>query len=147
MAMASCLLVEGYDTTVIEEPYNKLRTYMDDWWDFSYIKVKDNFYYSQNMVYSYAQGDEGFPCGELLSDNYLIIDDKYFQYKAVFTSNELYSYYREFSGSAIGVDWKLETKAEYKFIPGENGGGTMILHYLDIDSVTRGKLKNWVMFR
>lgn len=147
MAMASCLLVEGYDTTIIEEPYNKLRTYMDDWWNFTFIKVKDNFYCSQNMLYSYTQNGGNFPSGELISDIYLEYDDIYYQEKTVLTSNELYAYTREFSGSAIGVDWKLETKAEYKFIPGENGGGTMILHYLDIDSVTRGKLKNRVMFR
>ena len=147
MAMASCLLVEGYDTTIIEEPYNKLRTYMDDWWNFSFIKVKDNFYFSQNMLYSYTQDGGNFPAGELISDIYLEYDDIYSQEKAVLTSNELYAYTREFSGSAIGVDWKLETKAEYKFIPGENGGGTMILHYLDIDSVTRGKLKSRVMSR
>lgn len=147
MAMASCLLVEGYDTTIIEEPYNKLRTYMDDWWNFTFIKVKDNFYFSQNMLYSYTQDGGNFPAGELISDIYLEYDDIYSQEKAVLTSNELYAYTREFSGSAIGVDWKLETKAEYKFIPGENGGGTMILHYLDIDSVTRGKLKSRVMSR
>ena len=147
MAMASCLLVEGYDTTIIEEPYNKLRTYMDDWWNFTFIKVKDNFYCSQNMLYSYTQNGGNFPSGELISDIYLEYDDIYYQEKTVLTSNELYAYTREFSGSAIGVDWKLETKAEYKFIPGENGGGTMILHYLDIDSVTRGKLKSRVMSR
>lgn len=147
MAMASCLLVEGYDTTIIEEPYNKLSTYMDDWWNFTFIKVKDNFYFSQNMLYSYTQDGGNFPAGELISDIYLEYDDIYSQEKAVLTSNELYAYTREFSGSAIGVDWKLETKAEYKFIPGENGGGTMILHYLDIDSVTRGKLKSRVMSR
>lgn len=147
MAMASCLLVEGYDTTIIEEPYNKLRTYMDDWWNFTFIKVKDNFYCSQNMLYSYTQNGGNYPAGELISDIYLVYDDIYYQEKTVLTSNELYAYTREFSGSAIGVDWKLETKAEYKFIPGENGGGTMILHYLDIDSVTRGKLKSRVMSR
>ena len=147
MAMASCLLVEGYDTTIIEEPYNKLSTYMDDWWNFTFIKVKDNFYCSQNMLYSYTQNGGNFPAGELISDIYLEYDDIYSQEKAVLTSNELYAYTREFSGSAIGVDWKLETKAEYKFIPGENGGGTIILHYLDIDSVTRGKLKSRVMSR
>lgn len=120
---------------------------MDDWWNFSFIKVKDNFYYSQGMMYSYNPDGGNFPAGELISEIYLEYDDIYYQEKTVLTSNELYAYTREFSGSAIGVDWKLETKAEYKFIPGENGGGTMILHYLDIDSVTRGKLKSRVMFR
>lgn len=147
MAMASSLLIEGYDTTIIEESYNKLRTYMDDWWNMDFIQVKDNFYYSNGIMYLYTQGNQSFPCGEILSDIYPANGNEYFQYKTELTSNELFGYYREFSESAIGVEWKLQTKAEYKYIQGENGGGTIVLHYIESDNVVRNKFKTRVLFR
>lgn len=102
----------------------------DNWFHSPFVHIKDDVYYVNESVCKYTSNGDKFPGGVFISDKQLIEENWYFQEKMEFTQNEYIYWSKEFMDDKEG-EWKKDMKCEYRYIPGENGMGTLISHFVE----------------